>query len=110
MPGRPRPPLARHPRPAVALAARVLLILGSLIFAVLLAGVILYLFEADSGNAIVGGVLDVAGWLGGPFEGLFDADDDKTQVVFDWGLAAIAYALIAVLIAAVINRAGRIGR
>lgn len=109
MPGPRRPPLASHPRPAAALAARVLVAVGFAIFVVLLAGIVLYLFDADPGNALVELVLDAAGWLGGPFEGLFDADDDKTQVVFDWGIAGLAYALVAVLVAAVINRAGRIG-
>ena len=110
MPGRPRPPLAKHPRPAFALAARIVAAVGFLLFALLIAGIVLVLFEADPGNTFVELVLDVAGWFGGPFEGLFDGDDRKTQVVYDWGLAAFVYALIASIVAAVINRAGRIGR
>lgn len=83
--------------------------IGFLIFFLLLAGIVLVLFDADSGNALVELVLDVAGWFGAPFEGLFDAEDADTQTVFDWGLAALVYAVVAALISAVINRAGRIG-
>jgi hypothetical protein len=83
---------------------------GFALFALLTAGVVLTIFEVDSDNAIVDVVLDVAEFLGAPFEDLFSADDRKTQVVFDWGLAAFVYALIAVTVAAVVNRAARIGR
>lgn len=110
MPRPARPSRAPHPRPAAALLSRVLVVLGAVVFLVLLVGIVLYLFDAARGNAVVDLVLDVAGWLGGPFEGLFDADEDKTQVVFDWGLAALVYAMVAAVVAAVVNRAGRIGR
>lgn len=84
--------------------------LGFALFALLMAGIALYLFEADPGNALVELLLDAAGWLGGPFERLFDAEDDKTQVVYDWGLAAVVYAMGAVLVAAAIDRGARVGR
>jgi hypothetical protein len=109
MPVPARPPLASHPRPAAALVARVLVALGFAVFLLLAAGIVLYIFDADPGNTLVDLVLDAAGWFGGPFEGLFDAEDDKTQVVFDWGLAAIVYAMAAVLVAAVVDRVGRAG-
>jgi hypothetical protein len=107
--GRPRPPLATHPRPAAAFASRLLVIAGFALFALLIAGIVLTIFEADSDNAIVDLVLDVAGFFGAPFEGIFHADDRETQVVFDWGLAAFVWALIAMVVAAVVNRAGRMG-
>lgn len=110
MPGPRRPPLAKHPRPAAALASRIVGAIGFVVFALLLAGIVLVLFEVGRDNAVADLVLDVAGWLGAPFEGLFDAEDRKTQAVYDWGLAAFVYALIASIIAAVINRAGRVGR
>jgi len=108
--GRPRPPLAKHPRPAADLASRVLVGVGFALFAMLIAGVVLTIFEVNPDNAIVDLVLDVAGFFAAPFEGIFDADDRETQVLFDWGLAAFVYALIAVTLAAVVNRAGRLGR
>ena len=110
MPRPARPPLAPHPRPAAALVSRVLVGAGFALFALLTAGIVVYLFEADPDNALVELTLDAAGWLGGPFEGVFDADDDKTQVFFDWGLAALVYAIAAVLIAAAVDRVARIGR
>ena len=87
-----------------------LVIVGYAGLALLIAGIALTIFEADADNAIVGLVLDVAGFFGAPFEGIFDADDRETQVVWDWGSAAFVYALTAVIVAAVVNRAGRIGR
>lgn len=109
MPGPARPPLARHPRPAAAAASRIVAAVGFALFALLVAGIVLYIFEVDPSNSVVELVLDVAGWFGAPFEGLFEADDDKTQIVYDWGPAALVYALAAVVIAALIDRAGRIG-
>jgi hypothetical protein len=83
---------------------------GFAVFALLIVAIVLYLFEVAPDNPLVELVLDAAGWLGRPFEGLFDADDDKTQVLSDWGLAALVYAMAAVLVAAAIDRVARIGR
>lgn len=106
MPGPVRPPFATRATPV----ARIVVAIGFAVFLLLLAGICLYLFDADRGNAIVELVLDVAGWLGGPFEGLFDADEDKTQVVYDWGVAAVVWALAAFVVAALIDWVARRGR
>jgi hypothetical protein len=60
--------------------------------------------DANASNDLVGAVLDAAGWLVGPFKGLFSIDDAELQVVVNWGLAAIVYFALSRLIATLLLR------
>ena len=66
---------------------------------VVVVGVILYVTEANTGNWLVGSVMDVARFFAEPFRFIFQLDENKAQVVFNWGIAAIAYAAAGQLIA-----------
>jgi hypothetical protein len=84
--------------------ARVLLIVGSVVALVLVAGIVLTVLGANTGNQIVKAVQDAARWLAGPFDGLFTFKSHKTEVAVDWGLAAVVYFAISRFLARLIVR------
>jgi hypothetical protein len=93
----------RHLEGAVA-AARVLQLIARAVVAVLVVGILLILLGANQQNDLVGALLDAARWLAGPFANLFELDSRKTEVTVNWGIAAVAYLVIAHLIARVLVR------
>src|SRR5690349_24979520 len=53
------------------LLARIVRLITMVVVGVIVAGIVLHLFDANSGNAIVSFVYDVAGWLVTPFKNVF---------------------------------------
>ncbi len=92
------------------LLARIVRIVTAAVVGVIVVGVVLHLLDANSGNALVGFVYDVAGWLVTPFKGLFSLKDQKAQIAVNWGLAAVVYAVVGGLIARLLAGAGMAGR
>ena len=84
--------------------ARVVALIGSLVAAVIVIGILLVVFEASKDADLVRWINDAAEWLVGPFQGLFDMDSRKWEIGLNWGLAAIVYFAISRLIARVIAR------
>jgi len=81
------------------LLARIVRIVTALVVGFILVGILLHVLDANSGNAVVGFVYDVAGWLVTPFKGLFSPDGQKLQIAVNWGIAAIVYGIVGSLIA-----------
>jgi hypothetical protein len=69
-------------------------------------GILLHVLGANGGNAVVGFVYDVAGWLVTPFKGLFSPDGAKLQIAVNWGIAAVVYGIVGSLIARLLAGAG----
>ena len=84
--------------------ARVLLLAGSAVALVLVAGILLTVLGANEGNQVVKAVHEAARSLAGPFDGLFRLHNHKTQVAVDWGLAAVVYFAISRFLSRVIVR------
>jgi hypothetical protein len=82
-----------------ATVARVVRTIGTIVAAILVAGILLVVLEANRGNDIVNAALDAARWLAGPFDGLFTFDRQKTEIAVNWGIAAAVYFGISRLIA-----------
>ena len=82
--------------------ARVVALIGSLVAAVIVVGILLVVFNADTSAAVVEWITDAAKWLVGPFEGLFNLDSRDWQTVVNWGLAAVVYFAISRVIARVV--------
>jgi hypothetical protein len=95
--------LASAVRTAAGIA--ILLILG---------GIAIHLFDANTSNGIVSAVNDAAKWLTQPFHNVFDLHDNKARIAVNWGLAAVVYAVVAAVIVGMLARvaigAGRFGR
>jgi hypothetical protein len=87
-----------------ATVARVLRMIGTVVAAILVAGILLVVLAANRDNTIVNAVLDAARWIAGPFDGLFTMDRHKTEVAVNWGIAAVVYFAISRLLARIVLR------
>lgn len=87
--------------------ARVIRIIGGLIAAILVLGIVLVLVDANENNALVGAVLDVGRFFADPFRRIITMDDADVQIAINWGIAALVYLLVAALIAAAIAAVAR---
>ena len=88
------------------LLARIVRIVTALVVGFIVAGIVLHLLDANSGNAIVSLVYDVAGWLVTPFKGVFHPSGAHAQVAANWGLAAVVYAIAGGVLSRLLARAG----
>jgi hypothetical protein len=82
----------------------VVLFVGRAAAAVIVAGILLVVFDANQGNQIVEAVTDAARWLTGPFHELFTIENRDWRVVVNWGLAAIAYLVVSRFVARLFAR------
>lgn len=82
--------------------------LGMAVFFVIAIGIALVVLDAKESNDIVRTWLDVARFLTDPFRGIFDLERGKEhlQIAINWGIAALVYLAIAMLIARLLRRAG----
>ncbi len=83
-------------------------LLGMAVAFVIAIGIALVVLDARASNDIVSVWLDVSRWLTEPFHGIFDLERGKEelQTAINWGLAALVYWLVAMLLARVLRRAG----
>jgi hypothetical protein len=75
------------------LLARIVSVVTAVVVGVIVLGIVLHLFDAHAGNALVGFVYDVAGSLVSPFKGVFSPGGAKLRIVLNWGLAAVVYSI-----------------
>ena len=101
---RTRAPRAAGGVQARATVARVIRTVGTVIAAILVAGILLVVLGANQGNQVVSAVLDAARWLAGPFDGLFNLARHKTEIAVNWGIAAVAYFAVARFLARLVLR------
>ena len=90
--------------------ARVVRIATGLVVAVIVAGILIHVLDANTSNAIVSFFDDAARWLTQPFHGIFSLDDRKAQLAVNWGLAALVYGLVGMLFSRLIARSAAGGR
>lgn len=86
-------------RAALGTLARVVQAIVGIIVLILVAGIVFVLFKANPANSIVSDIHNAARWLAGPFDGIFSLHNVQDTVAINWGLAAVVYAAIGVLIA-----------
>jgi hypothetical protein len=89
--------------------ARLVRFVASAIAAIIVAGILLVVFEANPANDIVNAVHDAAQWLVGPFDDMFTLDDAKAEVAVNWGIAALAYLIAGIVVAGLIAWIGAAG-
>ena len=85
-------------------AARAVRMLTMLVVGLIVVGIVLVLLEANRSNGLVEALLDAARWLADPFAGIFSLESRKANVAVNWGLAAVIYAAIGMLIARLLAR------
>lgn len=87
------------------LLARIIKFVAAAVAAIIVAGILLYVFGANQGNWLVGAVMDAGRWLVHPFSHLFSIDDRKVERAVNWGVVAAAYYFVGALIAGLLARA-----
>ena len=75
-----------------------------LVAAVIVAGIVLVLLNANMSNVIVRDIHDAASFLVGPFKNVFSPKSHKADIAVNWGLAAVVYLLVGSLIAGMLVR------
>jgi hypothetical protein len=88
------------------LVARIVMLITWILVGIIVAAILLRVFEANQSNSIVEGVTDLARTLVGPFKDLFKIDDPKVAIAVNWGLAALVYLAIGSIIARILRRMG----
>jgi hypothetical protein len=94
----------------VFLLARLVRLATTAIVAFIVAGIVLHLLDANSGNAIVSFVYDVAGWFVAPFKSVFSPHGAHERIAANWGLAAVVYAIVGGILTRVLAGAALGGR
>ena len=84
--------------------AKIVRIITWILVAVIVLAIVFAVLEANRRNVIVSGVTDVAKSLVGPFDRLFTLHDPKLRIAVNWGIAALVYLLVGLLIAGLIAR------
>ena len=85
--------------------ARMVRLITMLVVGFIVAGILCHVLGANGSNAIVGFVYDVCRPLVAPFKSLFDLKDAKAQIAVNWGIAALIYGAIGMLISRLLARA-----
>jgi hypothetical protein len=91
---------------AVGVLARIVRIIVWILVAIIVLAIVFAVLEANRHNVIVSTITDVARSLVGPFDRLFTPPDPKLRIAVNWGVAALVYLLVGMLIAGLIARAG----
>jgi hypothetical protein len=96
----------RYAGAAVARAslARAIILAATAVALVLVLGIVLVVLEANPSNDLVQLVRDAAGFLAGPFDGLFNLQRHKVEVAVNWGIAAVVWYAVGRLIAGLLLR------
>jgi hypothetical protein len=84
--------------------ARIVRLIAWGVVALIVAGILLVVFEANPSNDIVSHVNDWASTLVGPFKDLFSIKNHKTNIAVNWGIAAVVYLIAGSLVARLIAR------
>ena len=95
---------------ALGVIARIVRIITWILVAIIVLAIVFAVLEANRDNVIVSSVTDVAKSLVGPFDGLFRPHDPKLRIAVNWGIAALVYLLVGLLIAGLIARLGAMVR
>ena len=90
--------------------ARVVRLATGVVVALIVAGILVHVLDANTSNAIVAFIDDAASWLTQPFHGLFDPDGKNVKLAVNWGFAAVVYAIVGILISRLLARASMAGR
>ena len=75
----------------------------SIVVAIIVAGILLVVLKANPANSIVSEVHSWARWLAGPFDGMFSFHSANDAITVNWGIAAVVYLFVGVLIARLIG-------
>jgi hypothetical protein len=87
------------------MVSRLVRLVAWLVVLIIVAGILLRVFDANAANPIVRDIHDAAKTLISPFANVFKLHNHKTQLAVNWGLAAVVYLILGSVIARLIARA-----
>jgi hypothetical protein len=94
--------------------ARAIRTITTVVVAVIVVGIVLWVLSANEHNALVGDVHRAARWLVGPFQNVFSVKGAKLDLGINWGVAALIYAVAGGFLASLVARVSigrrRVGR
>ncbi|WP_328869013.1 hypothetical protein OHT76_02340 [Streptomyces sp. NBC_00287] len=100
-----RPDRSARNQAATRRAALTISTIADIAAGLLVLWILLYLLDANQGNAFVEFVHGSADWLSGWAQDIFTMDTEGLRVVLNYGLPAVVYAALGHGIAARLNRA-----
>jgi|SRR4051794_6684841 len=95
------------------LVARLIRIAWAVVVGLIVLAILIVVLGASQSNGVVNWIHDAGSWLSSPFHGIFDIDNHKANVAVNWGIAALVYSAIAMLLIRLTAGAdgyGRFGR
>jgi hypothetical protein len=95
---------------AASWLARLIRLAARVLAAIIVAGILLIVLNANPSNSIVSNVHDAARSLVGPFNGMFKPHDHKLAIAINWGIAALVYLIVGSLIARLVVLIGSAGQ
>jgi hypothetical protein len=94
---------------AAGTLARLIRLAAVIVAAIIVAGILLVVLNANPTNDVVSAIHDSARALVGPFDGMFTLDSADATLALNWGIAALVYLMVGGLIARVIALVGIAG-
>jgi hypothetical protein len=76
----------------------------SVVVLIIVAAILLAVFNANPANSIVSEVHAWGHWLAGPFVGMFSFRNANDAIAVNWGIAAVVYLVVGAGIAMLIGR------
>ena len=84
--------------------ARLVKFAGALAAGIIALAVVLHLIGAKTSNGVVNAIHQAGSWLSGWSHGLFSIQNADWNMVVNWGIAAVAYLVVAHFIARALAR------
>src|ERR1700712_2907770 len=84
--------------------ATIVMVIAGIAAAILVLHIVFVMFKGNPSNNIVKHVTDYANNLAGPFKDLFSFKNDKTQVLVNFGIAALVWMAGGRLVASLLQR------
>lgn len=96
--------------PAMVVLARLVTAIFVAIVGIIVLGILFYVLGANPANPVVSFVVGAAAFLVRPFRFIFVLADNRLQVAVNWGIGALVYLVVGILVALVLRAGGRRGR
>jgi hypothetical protein len=77
---------------------------AGLVALLIVIGIAFVVLDANKDNSIVSAFNDAASWLTQPFHKMFEPRKHETEIVVNWGLAALVYVIGGNLVARLLRR------
>jgi hypothetical protein len=94
---------------AAGTLARLVRLAAGIVAAIIVAGILLVVLNANPSNGVVSAIHDAARALVAPFDGMFTLDSADATLAVNWGIAAVVYLIVGGLIARLIALIGIAG-